>query len=74
MGNDAVTVADTLRDIITISIVGFMVGLLLCKGRKLEKVLKRKGLSILGKLTGIFLVALSSQIIMTGFRNMLNMK
>ena len=74
MGKDAVTFADTLRDIITISIVGFMVGLLLCKGRKLEKVLKRKGLSILGKLTGIFLVALSAQIIMTGFRNLLNMQ
>jgi len=74
MGKDAVSIADTVRDIVTISIVGFMIGLLLYKGRKLEKILKRKGLSVLGKLTGLFLVALASQIIMTGVRNLINLQ
>ena len=37
-----------------------------------ELVLKEKGLSILGKLTGMYLVALASQIVFEGIRGLTN--
>ena len=54
-----------------ITIVGVLVGLLLTFARQLELVLKEKGLSILGKLTGVYLVALASQIVFAGIRGLL---
>ena len=48
-----------------------MVGLMLYYGRHLEKLLKTKGLNILSKLTGMYIVALAAQIIFTGMNNML---
>ncbi len=54
-----------------IVIACFMVGIMLFYGRHLEKVLKTKGLNILSKLTGMYIVALAAQIIFTGVNNML---
>lgn len=54
--------------------IGFAVGalgLLLFFSDTLENLLKRKGLNILSKLTGLYLAALASQIIFQGIRNIL---
>ena len=55
-----------ITELVAITVVGVLVGLLLTFARQLELVLKEKGLSILGKLTGMYLVALAAQIIFTG--------
>ena len=54
-----------------IVIACFLVGVMLYYGRHLEKLLKSKGLNILSKLTGMYIVALAAQIIFTGANNML---
>jgi multiple antibiotic resistance protein len=48
------------------------VGLLLYLSSRIEKVLKRQGLSILSKLTGLILAAISAQMIMTGIMGFYN--
>ena len=63
--------AQRLTEMAAITIVGVLVGLLLTFARQLELVLKEKGLSILGKLTGMYLVALAAQIIFTGILGLL---
>ena len=63
--------AQRLTEMAAITIVGVLVGLLLTFARQLEIVLKEKGLSILGKLTGMYLVALAAQIIFTGILGLL---
>lgn len=63
--------ARCLTELAAITVVGFLVGLLLIFARQLELVLKEKGLSILGKLTGMYLVALAAQIIFDGSRGLL---
>ena len=63
--------AQRFTEMAAITIVGVLVGLLLTFARQLELVLKEKGLSILGKLTGVYLVALASQIVFTGIRGLL---
>ena len=49
-----------------------VLGLLLFFSDTLEDLLKRKGINILSKLTGLYLVALASQIIFEGIKNILN--
>ena len=49
-----------------------VLGLLLFFSDTLEDILKRKGINILSKLTGLYLVALASQIIFEGIKNILN--
>ena len=63
--------AQRLTEMAAITVVGVLVGLLLTFARQLEIVLKEKGLSILGKLTGMYLVALAAQIIFTGIRGLM---
>ena len=60
-----------ITEIAAISVVGVLVGLLLIFARQLELVLKEKGLSILGKLTGMYLVALAAQIVFEGIRGLM---
>jgi multiple antibiotic resistance protein len=50
-----------------------VVGLLLYLGSAIQRVLGRQGISILTKLTGLILAALSAQIVFTGVRNFLAM-
>ena len=59
-----------ITELVAITVVGFLVWLLLTFARRLELVLKEKGLSILGKLTGMYLVALASQIVFEGIRGL----
>jgi len=49
-----------------------VLGLLLFFSDTLEDLLKRKGINILSKLTGLYLAALASQIIFEGIKNILN--
>ena len=60
-----------ITEMAAITVVGVLVGLLLTFARQLELVLKEKGLSILGKLTGMYLVALAAQIVFDGIRGLL---
>ena len=60
-----------LTEVAAISVVGVLMWLLLTFARQLELMLKEKGLSILGKLTGMYLVALASQIVFVGIRGMM---
>ncbi len=59
-----------ITELAAITVVGVLVGLLLTFARQLEVMLKEKGLSILGKLTGLYLVALAAQIIFEGIRGL----
>lgn len=60
-----------IAEILGIIFAVFALGALLFFSDKLEKILKRKGLNILSKLTGLFLAALASQIIFEGIKNIL---
>ena len=57
--------------VFSIIIASALVGVMLYFGRHLEKMLKTKGLNILSKLTGMYIVALAAQIIFTGAGNMI---
>ena len=71
MGANVRSMHQRIVEILAITVVGVLVALLLVFARKLELILKEKGLSILGKLTGIYLVALAAQLIVEGARGML---
>lgn len=60
-----------LTEIAAITVVGVLMVVLLIFARQLELVLKEKGLSILGKLTGMYLVALAAQIVFDGIRGLM---
>ena len=60
-----------ITELVAITVVGVLVGLLLTFARQLELILKEKGLSILGKLTGMYLVALAAQIVFDGIRGLM---
>ena len=58
-------------EVCAIIIASIMVGAMLYFGRHLKQLLKDKGLNILSKLTGMYIVALAAQIIFTGAGNMI---
>lgn len=60
-----------LRFAITAGIVGaiILLGVVLLMAEQLERILKRNGIQILSKITGLMLAALSAQIIFTGVAN-----
>ena len=58
-------------EVCAIIIACIMVGAMLYFGRHLKQLLKDKGLNILSKLTGMYIVALAAQIIFTGAGNMI---
>ena len=70
MGANVRGMTQRVTELAAITVVGVLVGLLLTFARRLELVLKEKGLSILGKLTGMYLVALASQIVFDGIRGL----
>ena len=61
------------RFVITLGIIVAIVllGVLLLIAEQLERLLKRNGIQILSKITGLMLAALSAQIIFTGIKNFL---
>jgi len=71
MGANAGGVHQRIVEMLAITVVGVLLGLLLTYARKLELILKEKGLSILGKLTGMYLVALAAQLVFEGIRGLL---
>ena len=73
MGANVRSMHQRIVELLAITAVGVLVGLLLVFARKLELILKEKGLSILGKLTGIYLVALAAQLIVDGARGLLKL-
>ena len=64
---------NSLFEVIAIAIASILVGVMLYFGRHLQRILKTKGLDILSKLTGMYIVALAAQIIFTGAGNMIAM-
>lgn len=66
MGVETHGFLQNLLGISAVCLAVITVGLLLYLSNKIEKVLKRQGLSILSKLTGLILAAISAQMIMTG--------
>ena len=73
MGANVRSMRQRIVEILAITAVGGLMALLLIFARKLELILKEKGLSILGKLTGIYLVALAAQLIVDGARGLLKL-
>ena len=73
MGANVGSMRQRIVELLAITVVGGLMALLLIFARKLELILKEKGLSILGKLTGMYLVALASQIIVEGAAGMLKL-
>ena len=59
------------RFAVTAGIIGavLLLGVVLLLAEQLERVLKRNGIQILSKITGLMLAALSAQIIFTGVKN-----
>ena len=72
MGANAAGMRQRVIELLAITVAGGLMWLLLAYARKLELLLKEKGLSILGKLTGMYLVALASQIIFDGVSGLLS--
>ena len=58
-------------EVVAIIIASLLVGCMLYFGSYIERILKAKGLNILSKLTGMYIVALAAQIIFTGAGNMI---
>ena len=73
MGANVRSMRQRIVEILAITAVGVLMALLLIFARKLELILKEKGLSILGKLTGMYLLALAAQLIVDGASGMLKL-
>ena len=73
MGANVRSMRQRIVELLAITAVGVLMALLLIFARKLELILKDKGLSILGKLTGMYLLALAAQLIADGARGMLKL-
>ncbi|OQY32373.1 MAG: hypothetical protein B6241_11110 [Spirochaetaceae bacterium 4572_59] len=71
MGSSFKTSRDYVMGLTAVTIAVLLVGLILLISPWLEKVLKKKGITILSRLTGLILSALSAQMIFSGIKNML---
>lgn len=71
MGASANSMQTRLMVLAAITTAVVAIGVLLVFADALERVLRRKGLDILSKLTGLFLAAMASQLILGGMRNVL---
>lgn len=72
MGAGASSTDVRITEILGIIFAVGTLGILLFFSDILERVLKSKGLNILSKLTGLYLVALASQIIFDGIKNIMS--
>jgi multiple antibiotic resistance protein len=59
-------------ELAAIAIAGAGITLMLCYSENINRILKDKGVRILSKLTGMYIVALAAQIIFDGVRGFLN--
>ncbi|TYT73534.1 MarC family protein [Desulfobotulus mexicanus] len=71
MGTGYETVAEKITACMSLTAAAFSVGALLWSAGGVERILGRLGLSILTKLTGLFVASIAAQIIFTGIRNFL---
>ncbi len=71
MGAGATSAQARISELTGIVLATAALGTILFYAEFLERILKRKGLNILSKLTGLFLVALASQIILEGILNII---
>ena len=71
MGAGLDSVSDYVAGFLAVTLAVFFLGMILLISPWLEKVLKDKGISILTRLSGLILSALSAQMAFTGMRNML---
>ena len=71
MGAQAASTAERAVTIASFLAASLTVGLMLMAATSIERLVGRMGLSILSKLTGLVLAALSAQIVFTGVRGML---
>lgn len=74
MGAEAPTLAQRFTELIGITVAVALVGTMLRFSNKIAEILKQKGVNILSKLTGMFLVSLAAQLIFTGVKNILIVK
>jgi multiple antibiotic resistance protein len=71
MGAGLESVEDYMAGFLAVTIAVVLLGLTLFVSPWLERVLKEKGISVLTRLSGLILSALSAQMAFTGIRNML---
>ena len=71
MGADGGTVRERLAVCLGIVTAVAILGCFLYLAEQLERLLKRNGIQILSKITGLMLAALAAQIIFTGIKNFL---
>ena len=71
MSAEAGSWGNRLIDIAGITVAVAVIGVLLFFSEGLLKLLKRKGLDILSKLTGLFLASLAAQLILNGLSSIL---
>ena len=71
MGASAENISVQLTEAAGITTAGVMIGVLLYFCDRIERLLGRKGLEILSKLTGLFLSALAAQVMLGGIKSIL---
>lgn len=72
MGVEAQSFMYSIVGIAAVCVAALSVGILLYTSGTFEKILKKQGLNILSKLTGLIVAAISAQMIMTGIMGFLN--
>lgn len=68
MGAEMKSVADRLDGVLSIAIAVFLLAVILYLSGSIERILKKKGVSILSKLTGLIVAAISAQMVLTGVK------
>ena len=71
MGADPTEWLPMIRNLSSLLLAIAALTLLLTLGNKAEEILKRKGITIISKVTGLFLSAFAAQMIFQGIRNLL---
>ncbi len=71
MGSESTALARVTYDILSITLAIAVIGVILFYANVIERLVKKRGISILSKLTGLFLCALATQIIITGIKGAL---
>lgn len=74
MGAEATSWNVRIPALIGITVAVILVGVMLRFSNKIADILKSKGINILSKLTGMFLVSLAAQLIFDGIKNILIVK
>lgn len=71
LGSDISSIGQKGLGILALLFASLTVGIILLLGSRIERLLGKKGLKILSKITGLVLSAMAAQMIMTGVKNFL---